>query len=241
MTRWRSFLAVLGIAAVGVSGYFLQTEDGRTLPTEGRYRDGRGRFGRGGDPCSSRGGVGCATTACVVCACTPGTENALFSSQNMASADWSTAASGAAGPTRLANAGAAPDGTTTATSVFIPETTAAQYSFVRQSAVACLSESMWFQGVASSGVQDFCVYGSTSPGAWSCVECPYSASWLRCERPNVAVSGATTYFAFGNMSSLSGGTPRLAANILVWGGQCEPGSTVTGYMATGLGAPATCP
>ncbi len=48
MTRWRSFLAVLGVAVVGVSGYFTFTDDGRILP-EPRARNGRGRLGRGGD------------------------------------------------------------------------------------------------------------------------------------------------------------------------------------------------
>lgn len=47
MNRWRSFLLAAGVAVVGVSGYFLQTEDGRTIPLA-RERVERGRFPRGG-------------------------------------------------------------------------------------------------------------------------------------------------------------------------------------------------
>lgn len=50
MNRWRSFLLAAGVAVVGVSGYFITTEDGRVLPTGARERVERGRFGRDGSP-----------------------------------------------------------------------------------------------------------------------------------------------------------------------------------------------
>lgn len=47
MNRWRSFLLAAGVAVVGVSGYFLQTENG-TLAPMARERVERGRAPRGG-------------------------------------------------------------------------------------------------------------------------------------------------------------------------------------------------
>lgn len=47
MNRWRSFLLAAGVAVVGVSGYFIQTENG-TLAPIARERVERGRFPRGG-------------------------------------------------------------------------------------------------------------------------------------------------------------------------------------------------
>jgi len=47
MNRWRSFLAALGVAVVGATGYFLTTDDGRTI-SQPRERLERGRFGRNG-------------------------------------------------------------------------------------------------------------------------------------------------------------------------------------------------
>jgi len=46
MNRWLSFLLAAGVAVVGVSGYLLQTDDGRVLSLP-RERLGRGRLPRG--------------------------------------------------------------------------------------------------------------------------------------------------------------------------------------------------
>lgn len=52
MNRWRSFLLAAGVAVVGVSGYFIQTERGN-LPPMSRERVDRGRLGRAGAPTGS--------------------------------------------------------------------------------------------------------------------------------------------------------------------------------------------
>jgi len=102
MNRWRSFLLAAGVAVVGVSGYFLQTDRGNLAPSP-RERVERGRFPRSGPP---QGGSGCITVT--------GTAiNYATYSQELDNAAWTSVADVTA-PTITANAAvAAPSCATT--------------------------------------------------------------------------------------------------------------------------------
>lgn len=160
--------------------------------------------------------------------------NSTLRSQELDNAAWSDSANVVAAPTTTANAGVAPDGTTTAERLQVPATAggSSERSFRRQvncCPAAAASGSVFIKGVSGDGTIDMCNHNGT---AWACTACTYvSTSWTRCTFSNIT-QGASNEIDIGNGSQVNGGIARSANDVYVWGLQCEAGAFPTSYIAT---------
>ncbi len=157
--------------------------------------------------------------------------NSTLRSQEITNAAWGTqAAGGAALPTLTADSVVAPDGTTTADRVQVPATSVTQVSNVYQTG-GCPSGaatfSLFVKGHGStSGTLDFTFLGSATPTS----ACSYNGTtWTRCV---LAKSSADTIPTFGSNKLYGGSSAGAAADVDVWGAQCEAGAFATSYIAT---------
>lgn len=148
------------------------------------------------------------------------------------------AGSGGFSPTVTADQAQAPDGGLTMDRVQLAATSATQTSTLEQLG-ACFTgldaASVFIRGNASSGTTDLCV--RTAAAAYSCTNCSFvSGSISRCTLPNVT-AGAVGDLIIGNASAYNGGITRAAADVFLWGAQCDDTSNgmVTSYMP-GTGA-----
>lgn len=164
--------------------------------------------------------------------------NTSLRSQELENAVWVPLNNGIAAPTITANAAVAPDGTTTAERFQAAAATGANYSELFQTAGCTASTastaSIFIKGNGTSGSFDFGVSGSTAV----CTQCTYVAgSWSRCTIPfNL---GGTPGIFFGPTSpGVNAGCGGQAADVFLWGPDCEVGAYATSYIAT-VGAPVT--
>jgi hypothetical protein len=152
-------------------------------------------------------------------------------SQEIDNAAWSTAQSGVAAPIITANAAAAPDGTTTAERLQVAATTGGQYAQVYQAGCPGANPetgSVFVKGVSGSGTLDLAI---TSGGATNCTACSYvSGSWSRCTVLTVSVD--TTIVLGSSAIYGAAGCTGAAADVYVWGAQCEAGAFASSYIAT---------
>lgn len=130
-----------------------------------------------------------------------------------------------AAPLVTSNAGVAPDGTTTAERIQFAACTAGNYSVVYQPN-ACAggsnTRSVFLKGVSGSGTT------TINPGSGAAQSCSFNATtWTRCVQENVAVAA---HVMIGN-NCAPGGT-LSAADVYVWGAQCELGASASSYIPT---------
>lgn len=138
---------------------------------------------------------------------------------------------GPAAPTITADFAVAPDGTTTAERVQIPATSSGQDSVMYQGGcpVATDSASVYLRGNGTSGSVDLVV---NKGGTYSCTTCSFnSTGWNRCVLENVAVASVGN-MVIGNEGSVCNVGSRSSVDVLVWGAQCEAGSSISSYIPT---------
>lgn len=160
--------------------------------------------------------------------------NYVLRSQEMENAAWLVLGST---PVVRQDLGVAPDGTTTADAVHFP-------------AVADGSRAAFYQGSGGSNPEACSVYLKSAPpadggvavagtidltanvSATPCVSCSYNPNtWTRCEFNG---SGATYMMFLGNLSAYGAcaAGARNAADVYVWGAQCEAGEKMSSYIPT---------
>lgn len=162
--------------------------------------------------------------------------NYVIRSQEFDSAAWTPAGFIVAAPTITADYGTAPDGTATADRIqFSAAPATPGESIVLQGACPAtpVVGSVYLKGVSGSGSVDLIV--NLGSGNFSCVTCAFVAgSWSRCSTP-VATVVSSGNIIIGNETGIAacGGTgARAAADVLVWGAQCEDVTLLTSYVPT---------
>jgi hypothetical protein len=160
-------------------------------------------------------------------------------SEDLDGADWTPFGSGVGAPTVTANAGTAPDGTSTAERIQVPATGAGNTSIVYGSGCHTGTPtnyglSCFVRGYSGSGTIQLDWGGGS--GGWDKATCSYtSTAWKRCRLPRGNAVNATL-FGIGFVQTASSG-----ADALVWGCQCERDSIISSYMPTAIGATASRP
>ena len=161
-------------------------------------------------------------------------ENLLLQSQAMSGSPWAAAPQGVATvPTNTANAGAAPDGTTTASRWVLQlngGTATGDIALVRQTFTpisgAAYTYSVFVKSFDGTSTYDAQIIGADGAGLAIAI----TGAWTRF---TVTANGAATAISFG--VRLRGGqspTNSNSADILVWGAQLEQRSAVTAYTPT---------
>lgn len=156
--------------------------------------------------------------------------NTVLRSIQIDNASWSVFGSGVAAPTRTANHGPSPRGDTTAERVQFPATTGAQQSVLFQSAICTTggtrTASVYVRSLSGSGSTLLCI----NTGSVACGTCSFvDSSWSRCVFTASVASNGT--WILGNDSSYAS-TAYSAADLLVWGAQCEVGADATSFIET---------
>ena len=172
----------------------------------------------------------------------PAGTNLQIRSAALDNAEWSTAGTTSAAPTRTANAATAPDGTLTAETLAFPAvaatnndmsiiysagatTTAAVYTgsiYLKKTAGAGTTLWLWFQQNGSEAVKG------------SAAECTVGATWTRCT-VSATLAVATTRLILGCLVG-TGCTSLTAVTVAATGAQTELGSVATSYIPTGATA-----
>ncbi len=171
--------------------------------------------------------------------------NTTLWSEEIENAYW-TAGVGGQTPTVTADYATGPFGGTVADRVQFSATIATQESLVYNLA-ACpgfgiglqVSPSVYLKGTSGSGTISMvqgaataCGAGGTLIGSYCFKEMAFNAStWTR--YPMEAIDNVNPYLFIGNESALAGHTgSQIAADVLVFGVQCEQGATVSPYIPT---------
>jgi hypothetical protein len=172
-----------------------------------------------------RGGDGTGTKGILI---EGGRTNSTLRSQEFDNAAW-TKFGDVTAPTVTADQAVAPDGTTTADRVQFAATSGANRSIVFDTGASCPisadSASIFVKGNGGSGTLDLYVQTPATRA-----DCNYVAgSWTRCTVTGTLTGGGN--IAFGNNSLISGSS-RSAADVFVWGAQCEAGPFTSSYIST---------
>ncbi len=160
------------------------------------------------------------------------TNSALRSQEFDNPAVWSPANSVVAAPAVTADTVVAPDGTTTADRLVVPASTGSNYSVLVQTgacAATSSAPSVFLKGHGgTSGTLDMILQGG---GNYVTVCTFVGSSWTRCA-PSGGSGKASTYMILGSGAAYAGGALGAAADVDIWGAQCEAGTYATSYIAT---------
>lgn len=161
--------------------------------------------------------------------------NYAFQTEAFDNASWLKLGSGAAAPTVTANAGTAPDGTSTAERVQFAATTGAQYSLLflnhgcGSTGSTLVSSVYAMSNTAGSQYIDICFTPTdTTTRCAPCTVVPNT--YTRCYTPSVASVGLQS-MTFGNHGLNDGGS-RASSDVLVWGAQCEASSHGAAFLSS---------
>ena len=154
-------------------------------------------------------------------------------SQEFDHAAWTSDQSGVAAPVVTANVATAPDGTLTADRLQVPATTGSQYSQIYQGS-GCVTASATSASIflkahngASAGTLDLCIQ---NPGTF-CKACPFNpTTWTRC----TLSGGVESVIIIGSNAVYGAGSGALgaAADVDLWGAQCEDAASSSSYIPT---------
>lgn len=163
----------------------------------------------------------------------PAATNLMLRSTELDNAAWTANNLTAAAITVTANAGVAPDGTTTAERFQQPAVATGQYSQRYQTftgTVAAYTHSVYVKGVSGSGSTTFRFQtGATVAGL---VTCNFtSTAYTRCTS-TATLSGAVWLAITGADATGYGAGAASAADFYIWGEQTELGSSATGHIPT---------
>jgi len=147
--------------------------------------------------------------------------NSLLWSEALNNAVWADNQTGSSLPVITADYGTAPDSTLTAERIQVPATSGSTYSQHYQLG-ACPASTVYFscfiRGVSGSGTFDMTVSDGT---VRSSAACPYTSTyWNRCILPAAALTAAGNV-AMGSLATYGAPCLGAAADVLVWGCQCE--------------------
>ena len=167
----------------------------------------------------------------------PAATNIILQSQHFGTT-WFTGGGGTGSISFTDNVGGAPDGTTTAASVTINRSSAADGAFLNQtqgSTVNTYTQSLYFlaKTTADVGKQVSVWYYDGNVKGVQLVT--LTASWQRFSSAGVVLVGAgsNTISSFGYLgSAFGGGSQTGAVNFYVWGTQIEVGTRASSYFTT---------
>lgn len=180
--------------------------------------------------------------------------NYCYGSEALNGADWDVFASGGvAAPTITANAATAPNGAVTAERLQFPATTEEDNSrsIIYSVAADCppssicadgkVSASIFAKGHSAAQVLGLGVTGTDGPGGYRVTKCTLASAstYTRCLVENINVTAGGGGVLFLGTLSLYDGTDYAAADVDVWGAQCECNRHATSYYPTAVGAVGT--
>lgn len=130
-----------------------------------------------------------------------------------------------------ANYAVAPDGTLTADRLQLSATLAAGDScdaYQSDNASVRRTGSVFIRSTdgVSTGTIDLCVFAVS----WSCSPCAFTGTWSRCSYTHPSTSVGSSYLQIGNVTYHNGGTPRPAADVLLWGMNLVDADHLTSYI-----------
>lgn len=171
--------------------------------------------------------------------------NNLIQSQSIDNAAWTPlGAGGSAAPTVTADFAVAPDGTSTAERVQVSAcATLTQASVVFQNytgTAAATSGTLYVKGNAGTSGSISVYYFDTTATTGNAAQCAFNGTtWTRCGaggNPALLKTFVNTTHRFGlgciNDAAITGSTNTGAVDVLVWGGDSEPGTYATSYIPT---------
>ena len=183
-----------------------------------------------------------AVTGLTIAACTSGKTNTCLQSQTFNSATWTkSGGGGSTAPTVTANAGVAPDGTTTADRVQFNLTALNGYSVIYQ-AGACpnataSSAGVYYKAFGANCTTYFC--HATVTNTENCVAFTATSTWQRFTDNNRTASSDRTIY-IGNLSYSTGVPGTAACDVLLWQADCQDSTTLGGPILTTTD-PVICP
>lgn len=161
--------------------------------------------------------------------------NIVLRSQEFDHATWTAEGlNGAAAPVVTANAGVAPDGTTTAERIVFGAVSGVNeasnvFQPINVTAVAH-SLGQWLK--TESGTATLYLSATNGSGTWHSATCSITTTWSRCLNQNKTLTATTWYYTLGVDLSDAGQTAKGEQTVLAWNGQMEAASFLTSDIAT---------
>ncbi|WP_043331766.1 phage head spike fiber domain-containing protein [Methylosinus sp. LW4] len=161
----------------------------------------------------------------------PAATNLLLHSDDLSTSPWSTFSSGTGSVARVAAAGVAPDGTTTAAKITVNRSNTTSYAEAYQQftgTVAVYTASIWvkaFSAADKGGQIALAIYDGTNTTATLVI---LSGAWQRVSVSATMVASASCQIVVGYTPALGSGASSVS--FLAWGAQVELGAAATPYI-----------